>query len=430
MAVVADDLDDLAAKLTRAAGRRHLPSGAGARGRPADRRLPLPRSGQPGAGDAGRPVRGLPPAPALPRAGLDGRRGRHVPACLVQPRDDGPPPGRPHRHPGRPAGPRHRRLGRPRPADRPRRAGRHGRRPQLRRAGGPGHCRRPRRRATCSASSAARASAILDAAGRATRVPWRPFGRTIDAVRTAPRPRRLSSSPTTTPPSRSSSPARPPPSTTPLARLREPRPLRQALPVACAFHSPVVAGAAGHLSPPPSPAPSPARPAVPVWSNTSAAALPGRPRRHPRHPGRSGGRAGPLRGAGRGHVRRRRPGLRGGRPGPGAHPAGRQDPRGPPASGRRLRRARRDGPAPAAPRPWPPWPRPGVLVDPLPCSGAGGCGPPPSPAAPPPRMAGQRPPGPHRRRRLRCRAACAPRQRVLVGGRSVARPSRPRCWSS
>ena len=112
--IVADDLDDLAAKVARArageAGKGvFLAPTASSPGDEPDGvvpevGVPVPRSGQPAAPHAGRPVRGLPGA--APVAGARRRRaGRaHVPAGGL--RRGRRPVGRgPHRHAGRPSPP-------------------------------------------------------------------------------------------------------------------------------------------------------------------------------------------------------------------------------------------------------------------------------------------------------------------------------------
>ena len=97
-----------------------------------------------------------------------------------------------------------------------------------------------------------------------------------------------------------------------LERCRERGVRGQRLPVACAFHSPLVAPAREPLAQ----ALAEARlrpPRRPVYSNVTAARYTEDPRRHPRHARRSPDLAGPLPRAGRGDVRGRRSDLRGSR---------------------------------------------------------------------------------------------------------------------
>ena len=119
------------------------------------------------------------------------------------------------------------------------------------------------------------------------------------------------------------------------------------IPVACAFHSPIVAGAQGRAGRAAGGdrGRGAARPGV---VERDRRALPGRARSGPRAARRSGRAAGPLRRGDRGDVRGRRADLRRGRPRSGHDPAGRRDPGRPTPRRGRLRRRRRRRPAPAA----------------------------------------------------------------------------------
>ncbi len=124
VAIVADDLDDLAAKVARARAGEHGPWRVRRRRRRSVRgraggsgpagRLPVPRPGQPAAAHDGRPVRGLPGAApvARPRRRRAGRA--HVPAGRLR-RGRRPVGRRPDRHPRRATRPRARRAGDDRP---------------------------------------------------------------------------------------------------------------------------------------------------------------------------------------------------------------------------------------------------------------------------------------------------------------------------
>ncbi len=109
--IVADDLDDLAAKVERlragTAGGGVFVAGDGGRDpdRPGPGGVPVPRPGQPAAGDAGRPVRGLPPSPAPAAAGRRTARAGDVPAPGLLPRRQVGPAGGSSPTPARPSPP-------------------------------------------------------------------------------------------------------------------------------------------------------------------------------------------------------------------------------------------------------------------------------------------------------------------------------------
>ena len=110
----------------------------------------------------------------------------------------------------------------------------------------------------------------------------------------------------------------------------------RAIPVACAFHSPVVAGAVETFAEALAARPI-AEPRIPVWSNLTAAPYSGDASQVRAAPRRADRRTGALRRADRGDVRRRRPPVRRGRPRSGAEPAGAGGARRPTPPGGRLR---------------------------------------------------------------------------------------------
>ena len=114
----------------------------------------------------------------------------------------------------------------------------------------------------------------------------------------------------------------------------------QRIPVACGFHSPLIAGAKEPLADALGEAKF-AAPRKPVYSNTTAAPHAADPAGHRAATGRAPRLAGAVRGRDRGDVRGRCAGVRGSRPAGGADRARRADPRGPAAPGGRLGRESR-----------------------------------------------------------------------------------------
>jgi acyl transferase domain-containing protein/NAD(P)H-dependent flavin oxidoreductase YrpB (nitropropane dioxygenase family) len=195
------------------------------------------------------------------------------------------------------------------------------------------------------------------------------------------------------------------------------------IPVACAFHSPVVA-AGGERFAEALASRTVRPPEFPVWSNRTAAPYGDRRRRDPRGTRRPDRRPRRIRRTDRGHVRGRGADLRRGRPRLRTHPAGHADPRRPPAPHRRVRAAPRQRTAWLARRAGPTGRGGAAGTHRMAVPGTRRRRRDPDPGAQTARLDGRRPTGPYRRRRTPPR--CPRTGPTCCGDDSDDEPREPR----